>query len=369
MTFSEDVLKNEEIAVIRLRSLYSRYGYTRFGMSKFEEYELYSRNRSFLPSDNIITFTDTGGRLMALRPDVTLSIVKTALGGGPPRKLYYSENVYRPVHRGREVRERMQVGLECIGELGVYDAGEVIMLAERSLGMIGRRHCLCVSHMGFLGGLLDSAGVGSEQSAELLKCVSGRNASELRRLGAEFGLDDGFCENLIEVATMYGSADDKLDVLRPLSVSDDTDAALDELEQVCRTARRLGAGGDINIDFSIVNDMNYYSGVIFQGFVEGIPSAVLSGGRYDKLMRRFGKHSGAIGFAVYVDLLERTGHQSGGLDADVLLLYGEDDDPLEIADAVRSVAEGGESVCALSEAGDVRYGRLLRLSEWRSAST
>ncbi|MDR2356884.1 MAG: ATP phosphoribosyltransferase regulatory subunit [Oscillospiraceae bacterium] len=367
--FSEDVLKSEEAAVIRLRSLYRRYGYTRFGMSKFEEYELYSRNRSFLPSDNVITFTDAGGRLMALRPDVTLSIVKAAPGGGPPRKLYYSENVYRPAHHGREVRERMQVGLECIGELGVYDAGEVIMLAERSLEMIGERHCLCVSHMGFLSGLLGGAGVASGQIDELLKCVSGRNASEIRRLCDEFELDDAFCESLTAVAALYGPVGDKLDALRSLSVNGETDAALDEIEQVCETARRLGADGDINIDFSIVNDMNYYSGVIFQGFVEGIPSAVLSGGRYDKLMRRFSKHSGAIGFAVYVDLLERSGHQPGRLDADVLLLYAEGDDPLEIADAVRAVAEGGESVRAMSETGDVRYGRLLRLSDWRSANT
>ena len=77
----ETLLKNEERAAIELRSLYRRYGYLPYKMSKFEEYELYIRNKDFLVSDRIITFNDTSGRLLALKPDVTLSIIKN----GEPR--------------------------------------------------------------------------------------------------------------------------------------------------------------------------------------------------------------------------------------------------------------------------------------------
>ena len=70
------LLKNDERVILRLRALYDRFGYDRYKMSKFEEYDLYVRNKSFLLSDHIITFTDTSGKLMALKPDVTLSIVK-----------------------------------------------------------------------------------------------------------------------------------------------------------------------------------------------------------------------------------------------------------------------------------------------------
>ena len=96
MSISDTVLKNDEKAIFKLRELYSRYGYMRYKVSKFEEYDLYARNKSFLISENILTFTDTDGRLMALKPDVTLSIIKN-IGNASEgvHKLYYNENVYR----------------------------------------------------------------------------------------------------------------------------------------------------------------------------------------------------------------------------------------------------------------------------------
>ena len=120
-----------------------------------------------------------------------------------------------------------------------------------------------------------------------------------------------------------------------------------ELEDVWRIVRALGAGRNIRLDFSIVNDMNYYNGIIFQGFVDGIPTAVLSGGRYDNLMLRFGKLSGAIGFAVYIDLLERFDAVERLFDVDVLLLYDSAADSETLASAVRELTDCGRSVRAL----------------------
>ena len=111
----ESILRREECIVFGLRALYSKYGYRPYRMSKFEEYDLYADNRSFLPSGGVITFTDTNGRLMALKPDVTLSIAKN-LGGGPeaaPEKLYYDESVYRAPDSGLGFQEITQV-LLCL---------------------------------------------------------------------------------------------------------------------------------------------------------------------------------------------------------------------------------------------------------------
>ena len=130
-------MKNEERVLFALRRLYQSYGYSRFKMGKFEEYDLYVRNKDFLVSDGIITFTDTDGRLMALKPDVTLSIIKnTRQMPARTQKLYYNENVYRVSGSTRCFKEIMQTGLECIGDVDLYDLCEVISLAARSLRII-----------------------------------------------------------------------------------------------------------------------------------------------------------------------------------------------------------------------------------------
>ena len=126
-------LDYQERILASLRVLYDRYGYRPYKMNKFEEYDLYARNKDFLISDSIITFTDRSGKLMALKPDVTLSIVKNTADTGSVQKLYYNENVYR-VSKGSGVfREMLQVGLECLGQIDDYAIFEVLLLAAKSL--------------------------------------------------------------------------------------------------------------------------------------------------------------------------------------------------------------------------------------------
>ena len=124
------VLSGSEKAVYALRSLYTSYGYVQYKMSKFEEYDLYVRNKDFLVSDAVITFTDTDGKLLALKPDVTLSIIKNGkdIDNGV-KKVCYGENVYRPSKGTRSFKELMQVGLECQGDIDDYVVTEVLALA------------------------------------------------------------------------------------------------------------------------------------------------------------------------------------------------------------------------------------------------
>ena len=101
-------------------------------MRKFEEYDLYVKNKDFLISDSIITFTDTNGRLMALKPDVTLSIIKNVVADVKNSyKLYYDEHVYRVAKSSHNFREIRQVGLECLGTPDRYCLSEVVHLAEK----------------------------------------------------------------------------------------------------------------------------------------------------------------------------------------------------------------------------------------------
>ena len=145
---TQNILRKEEKAIFDLRELYETHGYKKYKMSKFEEYDLYADNRSFLAEGNIITFNDTHGKLLALKPDVTLSIVKNA-ASGERIKEYYNENVYRAIDG--EYREIMQVGLECIGEADLYSTCEVIMLAKKSLECISKDYILDLSNAAFVG--------------------------------------------------------------------------------------------------------------------------------------------------------------------------------------------------------------------------
>jgi len=173
MTISERSLKNGERAVFRLRELYGQYGYTYYKMSKFEEYDLYVRSKSFLPSEHIPTFTDTDGKLMALKPDVTLSIVKKAQdGGGALEKVYYNENVYRADSGAHGYREILQAGLECIGQIDLHAMAEVALLAVKSLEAVGGGDCLLnLSHLGVVTGLLEAAGASEPACAALLTAI------------------------------------------------------------------------------------------------------------------------------------------------------------------------------------------------------
>ena len=113
-------LRRAEAATLRLRGLYESYGYRKYRMGRFEEYSLYVANKSFLLGENVPTFTDLDGRLMALKPDVTLSIIKnTREGEASPRKVYYNETVYRYGKGDDAFQEIIQNGMECIGDLDI----------------------------------------------------------------------------------------------------------------------------------------------------------------------------------------------------------------------------------------------------------
>ena len=177
----DKTLKKEEQAILLLRKLYQSYGYQPYKMSRFEEYDLYVRNKDFLISDQVITFSDRRGKLLALKPDVTLSIIKNAGKTLDTQRVYYNENVYRVDPQTRAFREIMQTGLECIGNLTNMDVTEVVLLAAQSLQTLDQNFVLDLSHMGLVGGVLKNSGLsheGQELAMQYLGEVDGRAVDE-----------------------------------------------------------------------------------------------------------------------------------------------------------------------------------------------
>ena len=183
MSFSDRVLKNDEKAIYALRALYKEYGYSLYKVSKFEEYDLYAHNKNFLVSNNILSFTDTNGKLLALKPDVTLSIVKNISDSETTtQKFCYNETVYRTSADSDGFREIMQTGLECIGDIDLYSECEVITLAVKSLDTISEDYILDVSHMGFVEGLLTECGIEESRKNEFIGMIKSKNVHSLRVL-------------------------------------------------------------------------------------------------------------------------------------------------------------------------------------------
>ena len=360
MKFDENVLENGERVAYGLGQLYRKYGYVRYKVSKFEEYDLYVQNKSFLISDNMLTFTDTDGKLMALKPDVTLSIVKNSVDGeGSIQKVYYNENVYRTSQGAGEFKEIMQTGLECIGDIDTYSVGEVVMLAAKSLESISKKYLLDLSHLGFVSALLESLSENEVVRRELLKLMGDKNIHAIRALCENSGIGEDGCNDICNLAKLYGPVAKVIDDLLPLVRNDEMRAAYEELSSLVEIIRIYGFEDKVYLDFSIVNDMNYYNGIIFRGFVDGIPAGVLSGGRYDNLLKKMGKNSGAIGFAVYLDMLERFGDEVEYFDVDVLLVYEEGASPKDIIDAVKLLSSYGKTVkVQKANDGRVKYRQL-----------
>lgn len=364
MSVPMNVLKNDELAIFRLRELYGKYGYMRYKVSKFEEYDLYARNKSFLISENILTFTDTDGRLMALKPDVTLSIIKN-LGktDGELHKLCYNETVYRTSGAADGFREIMQTGLECVGKVDLYAVCEVITLAQKSLELISEDNILDISHMGFILALMEELGVEGGDADTLVNYIGSKNIPAIRAFCSDRGISSDDSEALCEITALYSPIESALRVVEKNARNDKMRAAYEELRSICEVLRVSGNTEKIYIDFSTVNDMNYYNGVIFKGFVNGIPDSILSGGRYDNLMKRMGKCAGAIGFAVYLDMLDRLGEDTQRYDVDTVLLYGDDSDMAEVTRIAAQMRDDGIDV--RTERGDsssVRCRRLMKVT-------
>lgn len=362
MIIETDNLKYDEQAVFLLRSLYSKYGYKQYKMRKFEEYDLYVRNKDFLISDSVITFTDTNGKLMALKPDVTLSIVKnTKDSDGSVQKVYYDENVYRVSKGTHSYKEIKQAGLECIGDVDTYCVCEVLSLAVKSLMTISESCVVDVSDLAILFALYDHIGLSYETRTRMTSLISDKNTHEMKQLCEDMSVSEESTALLEELISYNGTPDEILPRLKAMAERIGAQAEFSEFESVVSSLDEE-LQSKLRIDFSVVSDINYYNGIVFKGFIDKIPDSVLSGGRYDSLMQSMSRKSKAIGFAVYIDMLERFNIKEREFDYAAVLLYSENDSISTVKNAAqRLINEYGCVFTAKKLPEKATYGKLFEL--------
>lgn len=362
MIIETDNLKYDEQAVFLLRSLYSKYGYKQYKMRKFEEYDLYVRNKDFLISDSVITFTDTNGKLMALKPDVTLSIVKNTKDSvGSVQKVYYDENVYRVSKGTHSYKEIKQAGLECIGDVDTYCVCEVLSLAVKSLMTISESCVVDVSDLAILFALYDYIGLSYEARKRMTSLISDKNTHEMKRLCEDMSVSAESTALLEELISYNDTPDEILPRLKAMTEQIGAQAEFSEFESVVSSLDKE-LQSKLRIDFSVVSDINYYNGIVFKGFIDKIPDSVLSGGRYDSLMQSMSRKSKAIGFAVYIDMLERFNVKEREFDYAAVLLYSENDGISTVKNAAQKlINEYGCVFTAKKLPEKATYGKLFEL--------
>ena len=197
------------------------------------------------------------------------------------------------------------MGLECIGAVDAAAAAQVVSLALRSLALTERDFVLEISHMGFVTGLFDAVGADEAVRPRLLTCIRDKNVHELRKTAEAAGLSRQGTDALCRLGTLTGSWREVLSGAEVLALNAAMGAALEELGKLCQALEDRGQTDHWKIDLSLVNDMEYYNGLVLQGYLAGLPRAVLRGGQYDPLAEQFRPGARAIGFALYLDELDR----------------------------------------------------------------
>ncbi len=322
-----------ELIISKCAQLYAQYGYRRFTMNKFEDYALYAENKNFLVDGRLLTFTD-GSKLKALKPDITLSIVKS-LAANPrlPLKAFYNETVYRVKKGEKEFSELHQMGLELIGDGSIYATSEVLGLAKTSLDAIDINNILDISHMGILMPLIDKACRNGADHERLISLITQKNADGIAAMLGEQ-------HPLTVLVNSYAPIGKMIPMLQKMLPDM---PAVHELAEIADVLCAMGLDSGVYLDFSLMHDFGYYNGIIFKGYIKEVPVAVLSGGRYDPLLDRFGMSTAALGFAIYLDYIH---HTEVKRDTDALLIYSAEDKAADVARAVKVLTNQGYLVLA-----------------------
>lgn len=337
MKIELSTLKKSERLSLSLRKLFEQYSYRKFSMNRMEEYSFYAQNMNFLPSKNIITFSDVDGRLMALKPDITLSIAKTANLSEELTKLYYIESVFRVSKEAGGFAELNQMGLECLGNITDYTIVEVVALALKSLQqMDAEEHALDVSHQGLVEGLLQSVGVKADDIFKVKEYIAEKNTHDLEKYAEKAGFD---AQRIVKFISLPGDVANGIKALYEIAEGNITmETAIKEIETVTNAIK----SPYIRLQTSLVSDTDYYNGILFNGYISTIPTPVITGGRYDNLLVRMGKAGiGGIGFAICFDALERYMRSQIASARPMYVYYDETVDVSRVFSAAEAVTSGG----------------------------
>lgn len=315
-------MSKKDLVLLDIRKMYDLYGYKRISLPSFEEYDLYNENKDFIDR-NILTVMSPNGKLLALRPDITLSVAKKISKDQSLKysKIYYQENTYNLTkYTGYEEDE--QLGIELIGKESVFLDFEIVDLGVKSLDIINKKSLIVLSHAGFISSIFDNLNLEYEVKEEIFDCINKKNSHDIKKIleNNKF-ISENVKELIYKIPELSGDLDDITKELSKYGINDNIKKILLELKQLNNLLLKFHKKSKIVFDFSVIKNLNYYNGIILQGYIEGFPNVILTGGRYDRLFEKFGVDTGAVGFAILTDSLKGYYKDEDKNDFEILIAY------------------------------------------------
>lgn len=307
------------------------YGYNDIQTPTFEFFDIFNKEKGSAPSKNLYKFFDREGNTLVLRPDMTPSIArayaKYYMEDNMPIRFCYMGNTFinNAEHQGK-LKETTHIGAELIGDNKSDADAETIALTIDALLKVGLKEFqIEIGHADYFKGLIEASKVDEETAVYLRELLSNKNYFGVEEIVSSLNIDNNIKEAFIKLPEFVGSIEVIKKAKETVSVNELVENALDRLEKVYNILKVYGYEKYISFDLGIVSDYQYYTGIVFSGYTYGTGDAIVKGGRYDDLLKQFGKNSPSIGFCIYIDNLliamERQKLEIGGASLKQVVLY------------------------------------------------
>jgi len=291
----------------RLQHYMHSCGFGRVETPLFEYYELFSGGISPVDDESIVKTIDRNGRVVVLRPDMTIPTARVASanlkGQRKPLKLFYAGSVYRADKKNRGAgREFCQVGAEIYGCSSKWLDIETLTMAKESFRVAGiEDYKIDIGHVGIIKGIFEEMSLTEEKKSQIISLISEKNLVELENEVSALPLDSSSKEIICRLPCLFGKPEDVFKGMDEIIVNETVKESVEYLLQIYGKCKDLGLGSNIIIDAGMTGNMKYYTGLIFKAYARGAGDVVISGGRYDSLMKEMGSDAAASGFAIYID--------------------------------------------------------------------
>lgn len=305
------------------------YGFMDIQTPTFEFFDVFSKEVGTTSSKELYKFFDKEGNTLVLRPDFTPSIARCAtkyfMEDLPIRLCYVGNTFTNTSNLQGRLKEVTQMGAELIGDDTVEADGEMISLVVESLLHTGLKDFqISIGQTEFFRGLCEAAGLDEETELELRDLISNKNYFGAEDLLEERGIDKEHSSILLKVTAMFGSIED-LKKVKELITNEKSLLAINRLERLYEVLCLYNKEAYISFDLGMLSKYNYYTGVIFKAYTYGVGDAIVTGGRYDKLLQCFGKGAPAIGFMAVIDdlmaAISRQKIQLPKVEKNILVIY------------------------------------------------